>query len=163
MRVPAWVAAGQPVTAEVVMPDPVDYPAVEAWTGIVDADAVAEGVGLGATLVDSRAHERFRGPAVVASPGDQGVLAVRAQEHDVVRRDEAQRLADLRADPAQRRRGRRRRAALHLRDLRGELLQQRFGVRRRLRERIRRLAVDDVRSASLRVEGGVRPAVRALP
>jgi thiosulfate/3-mercaptopyruvate sulfurtransferase len=58
---PAWVAAGQPVTAEVVMPDPVDYPAVEAWTGIVDADAVAEGVALGATLVDSRAHERFCG------------------------------------------------------------------------------------------------------
>jgi thiosulfate/3-mercaptopyruvate sulfurtransferase len=58
---PAWQAAGQPVTAEVVPRDPVEYPAVEAWTGIVSADAVAEGVALGSTLVDSRAHDRFRG------------------------------------------------------------------------------------------------------
>jgi len=58
---PAWVASGRPVTAEVVTHDPVDYPAVEGWTGIADADAVAEGVALGATLVDSRAHDRFRG------------------------------------------------------------------------------------------------------
>ena len=58
---PAWVAAGYPVTAEVVTRDPVEYPAVEAWTGIAAADAVAEGVALGATLIDSRAHDRFRG------------------------------------------------------------------------------------------------------
>jgi thiosulfate/3-mercaptopyruvate sulfurtransferase len=58
---PAWVASGRPVTAEVVTRDPVDFPTVEAWTGIADADAVAEGVALGATLVDSRAHDRFRG------------------------------------------------------------------------------------------------------
>ena len=58
---PAWVAAGRPVTAEVVKRERADYPAVEAWTGIADADAVAEGVALGATLIDSRAHDRFRG------------------------------------------------------------------------------------------------------
>jgi thiosulfate/3-mercaptopyruvate sulfurtransferase len=64
----AWVGAGQPVTAEVVTPGPVDYPAVEGWTGIVDADAVAEGVALGATLVDSRAHDRFRGENETIDP-----------------------------------------------------------------------------------------------
>jgi thiosulfate/3-mercaptopyruvate sulfurtransferase len=58
---PAWVAAGQSVTDEVPTRDPVSYPAVEGWTGIVDAAAVTEGVALGATLVDSRAHDRFRG------------------------------------------------------------------------------------------------------
>jgi thiosulfate/3-mercaptopyruvate sulfurtransferase len=58
---PAWVAAGQSVTDEVPTRDPVTYPTVEGWTGIVDADAVTEGVALGATLVDSRAHDRFRG------------------------------------------------------------------------------------------------------
>jgi thiosulfate/3-mercaptopyruvate sulfurtransferase len=58
---PAWVAAGQPVSADVPMPTPTDYPRAEGWTGVVDADAVAEGVALGATVVDSRAHDRFRG------------------------------------------------------------------------------------------------------
>jgi thiosulfate/3-mercaptopyruvate sulfurtransferase len=58
---PAWVAAGQSVTDEVPTRGPVSYPAVEVWTGIADADAVTEGVALGATLVDSRAHDRFRG------------------------------------------------------------------------------------------------------
>jgi len=58
---PAWAAAGQPVTADVPTPTPTDYPRAEEWTGVVDADAVAEGVALGATVVDSRAHDRFRG------------------------------------------------------------------------------------------------------
>jgi thiosulfate/3-mercaptopyruvate sulfurtransferase len=57
----AWVAGGHPVTDDVVIPDHVDYPRVKAWTGIVDADAVAEGLALGATVVDSRAPDRFRG------------------------------------------------------------------------------------------------------
>jgi thiosulfate/3-mercaptopyruvate sulfurtransferase len=39
----------------------VHYPPAERWTGIADADAVAEGVALGATVIDSRAGERFRG------------------------------------------------------------------------------------------------------
>ena len=40
---------------------PVHYPDAERWTGIADVEAVAEGVALGATVIDSRAGERFRG------------------------------------------------------------------------------------------------------
>jgi thiosulfate/3-mercaptopyruvate sulfurtransferase len=58
---PAWVAAGQPLSADVDTPTPTHYPDAEGWTGIADADAVAEGVALGATLIDSRAQDRFRG------------------------------------------------------------------------------------------------------
>ncbi len=58
---PAWVAAGHAVTADVAEPWPVHYPEAERWTGIADVDAVAEGVALGATVIDSRAGERFRG------------------------------------------------------------------------------------------------------
>ncbi len=58
---PAWVAAGHAVTADVAEPRPVHYPEAERWTGIADVDAVAEGVALGATVIDSRAGERFRG------------------------------------------------------------------------------------------------------
>jgi thiosulfate/3-mercaptopyruvate sulfurtransferase len=58
---PSWVRGGNPATAAVVARDPVRYPAVDAWTGIADADAVAEGVALGATVIDSRANDRFRG------------------------------------------------------------------------------------------------------
>ena len=65
---PAWVAAGQRVTAEVTTPATTEYPAVDEWTGIVDADAVAESVALGATLVDSRAHDRFRGENETVDP-----------------------------------------------------------------------------------------------
>jgi thiosulfate/3-mercaptopyruvate sulfurtransferase len=58
---PAWVAAGHTVTAEVPTPTPTGYPRADGWTGVVDADAVAEGLALGATVVDSRAEDRFRG------------------------------------------------------------------------------------------------------
>lgn len=59
---PAWVAAGRPLSSEAVEPIPAHYPPVEDdWTGVADADAVAEGVELGATLIDSRAGERYRG------------------------------------------------------------------------------------------------------
>src|SRR4051812_29359361 len=57
----AWLAEGQPVTAEVTTPVTTEYPDVHEWTGVVDAGAVAQGVGLGAALVDSRAQDRFRG------------------------------------------------------------------------------------------------------
>jgi thiosulfate/3-mercaptopyruvate sulfurtransferase len=58
---PAWVAAGQAITQVVEQRPPASYPPSGDWTGIVDADAVAEGVALGATVVDARAPERFRG------------------------------------------------------------------------------------------------------
>jgi len=58
---PAWERAGYPLTSEVPPVEPVTYPPVERWSGIVDAGAVAEGAALGATIVDSRAPERFRG------------------------------------------------------------------------------------------------------
>src|SRR5215207_5921771 len=58
---PAWVAAGHPTTEVVEQRPPATYPPSGDWTGIVDADAVAEGVALGATVVDARAPERFRG------------------------------------------------------------------------------------------------------
>ena len=58
---PAWVAAGHALTSESAPRPPTTYPAVPGWTGIVDADDVAEGVSLGATLIDARAPERFTG------------------------------------------------------------------------------------------------------
>jgi thiosulfate/3-mercaptopyruvate sulfurtransferase len=58
---PAWVAGSHPTTPVVEDRPPVTYPPSGDWTGIVDADAVAEGVALGATVVDARAPERFRG------------------------------------------------------------------------------------------------------
>ena len=67
------------------------------------------------------------GLARVAAPRDARVFRVGTQIVDLVDRDEAQGLTDLRADPAQRRV---RRAALQLRS---ELAQQRFGIERGLR------------------------------
>src|SRR5262245_34224030 len=58
---PAWVAAGHALTSEVVGREPVHYPEVDGWTGTVDDAAVAEGARLGATVIDSRTGERFRG------------------------------------------------------------------------------------------------------
>lgn len=59
----AWVADGQPLTTELPVVAPVTYPmpADADWTGIVSAEGVAQGVELGATVVDSRAAERYRG------------------------------------------------------------------------------------------------------
>ncbi len=58
---PAWVAAGHPTTADAPHVLPTTYPSAESWTGIVTADDLAEGSALGATLIDSRAPERYRG------------------------------------------------------------------------------------------------------
>jgi thiosulfate/3-mercaptopyruvate sulfurtransferase len=58
---PAWAAAGHPVTADPPDVTPSNYPPAPGWTGIVDIDAVAQGAELGATLIDSRAPDRFRG------------------------------------------------------------------------------------------------------
>ena len=57
----AWTAAGQPLTTDVPNRAPTTYPAAPEWTGIVDADDVAQAVELGATVIDARAPERFRG------------------------------------------------------------------------------------------------------
>lgn len=58
---PAWLAAGHPVTDVVSERAPTTYRGAPAWTGVVDIDAVAEGGRLGATIIDARAPERFRG------------------------------------------------------------------------------------------------------
>lgn len=58
---PAWVAAGHTVTSDVPAPSPTSFVAEPEWTGVVDADAVEQGAALGATLIDARAPDRFRG------------------------------------------------------------------------------------------------------
>jgi len=58
---PAWVAAGHPITADVPIVIPTEYPVLPDWTGTVTADDVAEGLAYGATVVDSRSPDRYRG------------------------------------------------------------------------------------------------------
>jgi thiosulfate/3-mercaptopyruvate sulfurtransferase len=58
---PAWVAAGHSVTSEVPDVTPTEYAAAPEWTGVVDADAVAQSVEFGGTVIDARSAERFRG------------------------------------------------------------------------------------------------------
>jgi thiosulfate/3-mercaptopyruvate sulfurtransferase len=65
---PAWIAAGQTTDTAVAHRPPASYPPAEEWTGIVDAEAVAEGVALGATVIDARAPERFRGEVEPLDP-----------------------------------------------------------------------------------------------
>ncbi len=57
----AWVAAGHPVTAEVPTSTSTRYPVAPGWTGVVDADAVAQSVEFGGTVVDARSPDRYRG------------------------------------------------------------------------------------------------------
>ena len=57
----AWVAAGLTLTAAVGSVAPTSYPRRPGWTGIVDADGVAESIRLGGTVIDARSPERFRG------------------------------------------------------------------------------------------------------
>ena len=58
---PAWTGAGMPVTADLPTIALTAYPVTPDWTGIVDADAVAQSAELGGTIIDARAPERFRG------------------------------------------------------------------------------------------------------
>jgi thiosulfate/3-mercaptopyruvate sulfurtransferase len=58
---PAWVAAGHPLSTDVPDVRTTEYPAPTGWTGVVDADAVAQSIEFGGTVVDARAAERFRG------------------------------------------------------------------------------------------------------
>ena len=47
----AWVAAGHPTTGEVPAVTETEYPVAPEWTGIVDADAVAQSLEFGGTVV----------------------------------------------------------------------------------------------------------------
>ena len=58
---PAWVAAGHPLTADIPAPTPITYPTRPGWTGVSDADAVADALRFGGTVIDARAPERYRG------------------------------------------------------------------------------------------------------
>ncbi len=58
---PAWVDAGHPVTDDVPDVTPTDYPTAPEWTGVVDAEAVAQSLEFGGTVIDARAPERYRG------------------------------------------------------------------------------------------------------
>ncbi len=58
---PAWRAAGHPTTDAIPDVATSDYPMLPDWTGTVSADDVAEGLAYGATVVDSRAPDRFAG------------------------------------------------------------------------------------------------------
>lgn len=64
----AWVAAGHPTTGEVPTVTETEYPVAPEWTGIVDADAVAQSLEFGGTVVDARAPERFRGEVEPIDP-----------------------------------------------------------------------------------------------
>lgn len=57
----AWTSAGYALTTEVPRPVATEYPSRDEWTGVVDADAVAQSAALGGSIVDSRAAERYRG------------------------------------------------------------------------------------------------------
>jgi thiosulfate/3-mercaptopyruvate sulfurtransferase len=66
--VTAWVASGGELTDEVPVAPPASYPHRDEWTGIVDADAVAESASLGGTIIDSRSADRFRGDTEPIDP-----------------------------------------------------------------------------------------------
>ena len=57
----AWVSAGNELTAEVTDTPATTYPDRDGWTGIVDAEAVAQSAALGGSIIDSRSADRFRG------------------------------------------------------------------------------------------------------
>ena len=54
----AWIRAGEPVSSDVTPPIITVYPTPTGWTGTVDADHVAASR---ATVIDSRAADRYRG------------------------------------------------------------------------------------------------------
>lgn len=56
-----WVAGGHGVTSDPTERTPTTYPPAPTWTGLVDADGVEQGLALGASIIDARSPERFRG------------------------------------------------------------------------------------------------------
>lgn len=58
--IPAWQAAGYPVTDTIPEVQPADYGPVKDWSGMVDLDEVKAGIGR-FHIVDARAGERYRG------------------------------------------------------------------------------------------------------
>ena len=58
---PAWVAAGHAISTDEPTVTPSSYPPPAGWTGVVDADAVAESVLHGGAVIDSRSPDRYRG------------------------------------------------------------------------------------------------------
>jgi len=57
----AWAGAGHPVTADQPEVVATEYPRPPDWTGIVEADAVAQSSELGGAIIDARDPSRFRG------------------------------------------------------------------------------------------------------
>lgn len=57
----AWTAAGHPLSTDLPSSVPTEYPPVPDWTGVVDAEAVAQSTAFGGSIVDSRSPDRFRG------------------------------------------------------------------------------------------------------
>lgn len=77
----AWVAAGQRVTADVPSVDPRSYPSVDAWTGTVTADEVAESLAAGGVVIDARAAERYRGDTEPIDPRAGHIPGARSLPH----------------------------------------------------------------------------------
>jgi thiosulfate/3-mercaptopyruvate sulfurtransferase len=64
---PAWIAAGGPVTAEAPNHPPAELHLADRWRGTIDRDALAAGAGR-LTVLDARARERYRGDVEPVDP-----------------------------------------------------------------------------------------------